>query len=260
MKHVTPSVFLVGQTTIDHDEINRFLAEIDAADYESSALTDGEELVEFYGRLCYRSFLVGLNPNVTRVRTDINDYLANIKSSKHGSVTEHVTGNFVLHNVSRVLTAELCRHRVGTAISQESLRYVRLDNLRTYVPQAIAGNEQAKERFEKIVKLCEDMQIELAQIFDLDNMKNFSLKKEITSAMRRIAPEGLATTVGWSANIRTLRHVIEMRTSRHAEEEIRLVFNEVAKICVKTWPALFDDYRQESVNGIDEWTTDYGKI
>ena len=47
--------------------------------------------------------------------------------------------------------------------------------------------------------------------------------------MRRFAPDGVATCIMWTANVRALRHVIEARTAPGAEEEIRLVFAEVAR-------------------------------
>jgi len=37
----------------------------------------------------------------------------------------------------------------------------------------------------------------------------------------------VSTTIGWSCNVRALRHVIEMRTDPHAEEEIRVLFAKV---------------------------------
>ena len=63
--------------------------------------------------------------------------------------------------------------------------------------------------------------------------------------MRRLAPIGLATNIGWSANIRAVRHVIEMRTAPGAEEEIRLLFAKVGALCVERFPHLFGDYRVE---------------
>src|SRR3954470_18901298 len=54
------------------------------------------------GRMCYRSWAPGLNPNVTRVRADSTAYLENILRSAHGSVLEHANYSFVFHNVSRV--------------------------------------------------------------------------------------------------------------------------------------------------------------
>lgn len=78
--------------------------------------------------------------------------------------------------------------------------------------------------------------------------------------MRRIAPIGLATTIGWTVNMRTLRFVLALRTHRSAEEEIRLVFDEVGKIAQERWPNLFADFTREEVSGIGEWTSENWKI
>lgn len=258
MEYVEPEVYLVGKT--GDVEYYPFLDDINATEYVSNAQSDAEELIEFNGRLCYRSFLVGLNPNVTKVREDNQEYITNILKSGHGSVLEHASANFVFHNVSRVFTHELVRHRVGTAMSQESLRYVRLEDINMWLPDEFMNDEEVLDKVEDYVRQGEELQKWLAQHFKLDETKDFGYKKKITSAMRRFAPEGLATSIGWTANMRTLRHCIEMRTSRHAEIEIRLVFAKVAKIAKQNWPALFADYSQEVIDGIEEWTTPYSKV
>ena len=213
------------------------------------------------GRLCYRSFLPGLNKNVKKVRTENAPYLANVIKSAHGSVLEHASVNFVFADVSRVFTHELVRHRAGTAISQESLRFVRLDKITAWLPTIIREDETATTIFTSCIKELERLQLALAEHFKLDdNGTSFERKKIATSAMRRIAPDGVATTVGWTANMRTLRHVIEMRTSRHAEEEIRLVFADVFTICRDRYPNLFCDAMIEHVAGIDEVTFNTRKV
>ena len=63
---------------------------------------DAQDLAEFAGKMCYRSWEPGLNPNVRKVRDDQDAYLQNILRQQHGSVLEHVSFTFVLHNVSRV--------------------------------------------------------------------------------------------------------------------------------------------------------------
>jgi thymidylate synthase (FAD) len=70
----------------------------------------------------------------------------------------------------------------------------------------------------------------------------FHEKKHKTSFMRRLAPDGVATGIVWTANIRALRHTIEMRTDPGAEEEIRLVFNKIAELMRAEAPSLFGDY------------------
>src|ERR671931_1177762 len=86
------------------------------ADGEDAA-NPGELLVEFAGRACYRSWEPGLNPNVSKVRTDQREYFENLLRSAHGSVLEHANYTLVFRNASRVFTHELVRHRAGSAFS-----------------------------------------------------------------------------------------------------------------------------------------------
>lgn len=265
MQQVEPQVYLIGETKListdgSFADLPKYLEEVGAPDWTSNGPTDGEQLSEFYGRQCYRSFKPLLNPNVTRVRKDNAKYLGHIFKVGHGSITEHVQLNFVFHNVSRVFTHELVRHRVGVAISQESLRYVRLQNLKAWIPPCFEADPVLKAKFIETFEYLEKVQLELGDYLKLDEMKNFGKKKEFTSAMRRLAPIGLATSIGWSANIRTLRHVIEMRTDPAAEVEIRLVFDEVAKILQNRYPNFFRDYERVEVDGCGHWQTKNRKV
>lgn len=251
MHKVEPKVFLIGETKVDQHGLYAYLEHIGEPHWQTDAKSDAEELIEVMGRLCYRSFAPGLNPNVTKVREGNSDYLANVIKVKHGSVLEHSSVNFIFADVSRVFTHELVRHRAGTAISQESLRFVRLDDLGQWLPTVIKEDEQAMEIFSQTFEELEQLQLQLAEHFQLDEAGvPFAKKKTITSAMRRIAPLGLSTTIGWTANMRALRHVIEMRTEPVAEEEIRLVFSQVAQICQERYPNLFADYEVEIVDGL----------
>jgi len=163
--------------------------------------------------------------------------------------------------VSRVFTHELVRHRPGVAISQESLRFVRLDGLGQWLPTVIREDEGAVEIFAETFKELESLQVELARHFKLDDPGvPMHKKKVITSAMRRIAPIGLATTIGWSANPRTIRWVLEMRTEPTAEEEIRLVFGKVGEMVTKRYPNLFGDYTIEMVDGLPWYKTEHRKV
>ena len=66
-------------------------------------------------------------------------------------------------------------------------------------------------------------------------------KKKATSAIRRIVGNGQANHIMFTANMRALRHIIEMRTSEGAEEEIRKLFNKVYLICANDYPSIFKD-------------------
>lgn len=263
MGSVRPEVYIIGETKVDQDEIDRFLKDINASNWSTDSDKGPEVISEIMGRLCYRSFDVSLNKNLTRVREGNSTYLKNVIASQHGSVLEHAVVNFIFRNVSRVATHELVRHRAGTAISQESLRFVRLDKLDYFLPSCVTNNDNPEvERYFREMFTQAELFLERLNNFSrIDSSQNsFAYKKELTSAFRRIVPDGITTTIGWSANFRTLRHVIELRTSRHAEEEIRVLFETVAKKCFERWPNMFQDHIIEVYNDIWEVKFEAKKI
>ena len=262
MHETRPLVFLIARPSIDLKAVEGYLREVGGESWLARRLDEdevppnpGELLVEFGGRACYRSWEPGLNPNVTKVRTDQREYFANILRSAHGSVLEHANYSFVLRNVSRIFTHELVRHRAGSAFSQESLRYVRLTDIGFRVPPAL---EPVRERVLSIVEQLEEFQREAAEELGIDaEGVPFHVKKEVTSALRRLAPIGLSTDILWTANARTLRHVIEMRTAPGAEEEMRMVFDEIARVMSAEAPGLFQDFTR-SEDG--SWMPEHHKV
>jgi thymidylate synthase (FAD) len=243
----SPTVFLIARPSLDVEGMRAYLTDVGGQawlerrlDEAGDAANAGELLVEFGGRACYRSWEPGLNPNVTRVRADQREYFANILQSAHGSVLEHANYSFAMRNVSRVLTHELVRHRAGSAFSQESLRYVRLTDIGFRVPPAL---EPVRDQVISIVEQLEEFQVSAARELNIDDDNvPFHVKKEVTSALRRLAPIGLSTDIIWTANLRTLRHVVEMRTAPGAEEELRLVFDRIGRIMQREAPGIFQDF------------------
>jgi thymidylate synthase (FAD) len=261
----TPKVFLIARPSIDVEGMRGYLADVGGESWlerrleESNGaggdLNHGELIVEFGGRACYRSWEPGLNPNVTKVRTDQGEYFANILKSAHGSVLEHANWSFALRNVSRVFTHELVRHRAGSAFSQESLRYVRLTDIGFRVPPTL---EPVRDQVLSIVEQLEEFQVKAAEQLGIDaDGVPFHVKKEVTSALRRLAPIGLSTDILWTANARTLRHVIEMRTAEGAEEELRLVFDQVARVMQAEAPGLFQDFTRSDDGA---WVPEHRKV
>jgi thymidylate synthase ThyX len=152
-------------------------------------------------------------------------------------------------------THELVRHRAGSAFSQESLRYVRLTDIGFRVPPAL---EPVREQVLSIVEQLEEFQVTAAKELGIDeDGVPFHVKKEVTSALRRLAPIGLSTDILWTANARTLRHVIEMRTADGAEEELRLVFDKVARIMQAEAPGLFQDFARQDDGS---WVPEHRKV
>ena len=253
-KVVNAEVYFVASPFVDDDGIADYLRSI-GAEWQSNAASGDDFFMEVAGRVCYKSFGTELNKNLTRVRDDNAEYLGNIIKSGHGRILEHINCSFIIHNVSRVFTHEFITHKVGTTQSQESLRFVRLDELRVYVPD-VMKKYNMDEYFLRKMQELEEWQREMSLMFKLDE-KSFEEKKIITSAMRRLAPMGLCTTVMWTANLRAIRHILEQRTNRHAEEEIRKVMDQVGSIMQERFQVVFEDF---SRNDIGEWKAKYAKV
>jgi thymidylate synthase (FAD) len=258
----TPRVHLLARPALDLEGMRAYLHDVGGASWLEGRLQeagaercDAELLVEFAGRACYRSWEPGLNPNVTRVRTDRGVYFANLIASAHGSVLEHANFSFALREVSRVATHEIVRHRAGSAFSQESLRYVRLTDIGFRVPPAL---EPLREQVISLVEQLEEFQVSAARELGIDEEGvPFHVKKEVTSALRRLAPIGLSTDIIWTANVRTLRHVIEMRTADGAEEEMREIFDQVARLACAEAPLLFADFERHEDGS---WVPQHHKV
>jgi Thymidylate synthase complementing protein/LAGLIDADG-like domain len=218
-------------------------------------------------RPCYIVSIITrrLTPLVNHGRTVPSRYLNN---EGYNDCIEHYEGRvhcvqvpngllFVRRNGKPVVsgnTHEIVRHRPGTAVSQESLRFVRLDELPFWFPEWALADAELMKRATALLTELEQFQLWMAGHFGLDDDGvKMHEKKAKTSFMRRFAPEGVATGLVWTANIRTLRHTIEARTDQGAEEEIRLVFNKIGELMREEAPALFGDYTVTDGTWIPGW-------
>ena len=261
MERIEPQVIKIAETGLCFEGVQQMTEFYGAREWlkRSRELqpNDSEFLIELSGRACYKSFGPGLNPNVSKVRDNPREYITNVLAKADGSILEHASVTFAFLNVSRIFTHELVRHRAGTAISQESLRYVRPREIGVWVPPDVAS---ASKEFEEAIEEISKRYRGIEDKFDWEKM-SFEQKKRVTSALRRILPDGIATNLIWTANHRTLRWVIEMRTDPAAEIEIRKVFGKVADICIKDYPLLYADFtRKELSDGTFQYIPQYSKV
>lgn len=267
-KTVDIKCFPIAQTAMNYEARDRWLSSLGVnADLYDGADTHAEDLIGAAGKRCYMSFEPGLNKNITKIRKDWTDYFDNILKSGHGSVFEHATWTWAIEGCSRVFTGEMNRHRAGVAISEGSMRYIRFDNIGYWLPLSIAPvdgldeDEQARRQetrllFESVFTKVECAYRELERIWDINNMKDFKRKKQLTSMFRRIIPMGVATGGLWTFNGRALRHIMALRTTPEAEEEIAYVVGMIAKHMVETECRLFGDF--ENRDGC--WVPKYQKV
>ncbi len=260
VQFVQPATFLIGATGILGDGLYDYLHTtgnevftLAIEEAKAQGLSDGECLVSLYAKLCYASLTEGHNNNISRTRS-IKDNLMATMDAAHGSVFEHCWLNFVTTDCSRVFTHEMVRHRAGTAFSQTSGRYVRTDYLK-FVHDPILDDvkDEIQLLLEQIRTSYQLMEIKLglreydastaigARYGNVPPVTDMDRKKKLTSALRRILPNGQANEIGWSINLRALRHLLMLRTSTAAEWEIRQIFWHVFQLISMKFPLMVRD-------------------
>src|ERR1700691_4420488 len=73
MRSVEPEVFLVARPKVDYEAMAAYLREVGGERWlerldRDQLGNDAQDLAEFAGKMCYRSWEPGLHPNVRRVR------------------------------------------------------------------------------------------------------------------------------------------------------------------------------------------------
>lgn len=230
-----PSVYIVGQTNMSYTGVMEFFQdhhpeelEDENGDTPASIIanhwfdednkSDLDLMTEFMGRFCYRSFGVG---------RDHESYINNILEQAHGSVTEHSYINFALTGVSRSLSLELIRHRTAN-VSQESQRYVLANEINLILPPIFIEEDGSVDP--EIISFYEDeLKITVRQYEAMTSYLESKLAhvpkgervKRVREAARSVLPNCAETRIGWTTNIRALRHILELRGSTPADLEIR---------------------------------------
>jgi thymidylate synthase (FAD) len=259
-------VYVLGRSVLDENELERFLRD-HGVTWSSDSEVPAEVLCEIAGRVCYMSF-ARPRPGGNRA------YLEHIKESGHGSVLEHAVWNLLITGVSRSLTHELVRHRVGFSYSQLSQRYVDESDAEFIEPDIIASDselhvvwtdavQRAREAYVRLVRLLESKLEDesFASRWLPFGAATTNRRKVARQAARSVLPNATETKIFVTANARALRHFLEQRGSRHAEPEIRKLANVLLDVLQRESPHLFGDYRRIPLpDGTFEIVTDYPKV
>jgi thymidylate synthase (FAD) len=237
---------------------------------------DAVKLGAFAAKACYHSFGVDGRPNMVNQEE--------IVKSRHGSVLEHYHVSVFIEGISRGCSLELLRHRLFN-VSQRSTRYTDesertvvaepelssiiekyyQDDRRTPYISGIPledhelyenfryGVEEAFNRYDKAVNYY------LARAA-VKGLKGTAARKYARGKARDLLPHALETKLVLTGNIRNWRHVLEMRSDRFAETEIR-------RLAAHFWTALVPhiefylrDYVVELIDDFPEFTTQYRKV
>jgi len=181
-----------------------------------------EELLEHAGRVCYRS----------QSRGDPGAFLRARIREGHESLIEHASATFEISGISRACSHQLVRHRLAS-YSQESQRYVSMDDPKWVIPPAIAADPEA-------LRIWEEFTEEVRRAYR--RLRDRGVRKEDA---RFVLPNGTATRIIVTMNFRELLHVFRLRISPHAQWEIRQVAVRMLEAVHPYAPSVFGDLRAE---------------
>jgi thymidylate synthase (FAD) len=255
-----PKVYLVGKTQIVEDGFNDFLKDNGLMWPTELDSPEGQRLVEMFGRNCYMSY--GKKAGSPTNEKYLDNLLGfNRPGIAHGSVTEHLSYNFMVVGAGRGFTHEQVRHRAGWAYSQLSTRYCdfeREGEEGTWdpgfcVPPLAQLNEETKAYFEESLKesvlrytkayhlISRDIEEKFKEKLSTlsDRERRTFVRKAARGAARDLLPIGTEAILGMTGNMRTIWNTIVMRASEESEPQIRAVYVQIAKIMEKELPGIF---------------------
>ena len=157
----------------------------------------------------------------------------------HESVCEHCVFNFFIQGISRLNLMELTRHRLAS-YSVKSTRYT-LKELRNESEFTIKD----KERASKYINLTDNNNVDECSIQALENVRrlvNNAVNYNVTQDLIKYAlPECYKTDLTFSINVRSLRNLLKLRTSKSAHFEIRNLAYKLYEELPEEFKFLFKD-------------------
>lgn len=214
-----------------------------------------EKLVAAAAKLCYsKSSVDEIEDQLTEEGT--HKFINMLMELGHGSPMEHISFTFGIEGVSRVLTHQLVRHRIAS-YSQQSQRYVKLEQFEYIIPEAIATNPQAKAIYIETMENDQKKYQELVEILMQGYAETFLKSKEVSGQenpidylkehykktystfekkaiedARYVFPNACETKIVVTMNARALFNFFEHRCCQRAQWEIRALADEMLR-CVK---------------------------
>ena len=192
-----------------------------------------EETVSLGAKLCYSKSTIDDLKEKVEAR-DQSAYIERLLSMGHESVLEHASFTFGIEGVSRVLLAQLTRHRLAS-FSVQSQRYVSYDQGFGYIipPKIEALGPEAAAEFQR--------QMDQMQEWYLYWQKQLGDGEGSNEDARFVLPNACETRLIMTMNVRELRHFFSLRMCSRAQWEIRALATEMHRLCMQTAPVLFAD-------------------
>ena len=190
-----------------------------------------EKVISMAAKLCYSAVGVDqIEENLTP--ESIDKFLNMLISIGHESPLEHVSFTFAVEGISRACSHQIVRHRIAS-YSQQSQRYVKLNQFEYIIPHHINEIDEARELFIETMKKDQEAYDKLVEIlFEkhynklIQNGKNEkeakrSAEKQAIEDARYVFPNACETKMVFTMNVRSLYNFLNHRCCERAQWEIR---------------------------------------
>lgn len=182
--------------------------------------SDPENLIAESARVCYKSS--------AKKKSDNTQLVERLRDMGHMSTFEHAKASFRISGISRACSHQLVRHR-HVSFSMMSQRYVEEKEFGYVTPPEIKKSAKAKKTFTDQMNSAQKA---------YDTLIKHGIKKEDA---RFVLPNATETELVLTANFRTLREFIQLRSTPQAQWEIREVAARMLKLLKEEAPAAFSD-------------------
>jgi len=180
-----------------------------------------EQHIEFCGRVAYQSFDKIKEGSTER-------FIKMLVKNQHFSVFEHASATFLISDVSRACSHQLIRHRLAS-YTQKSQRYVNEESFSYVIPESIKNDGRALEIYLHSMEL-------------LDQYYKYLYELKIPKEdCRFLLPNACTTELVMTANFREWRYVVQLRSEKAAQWEIRELVNKILEILKEQAPSCFGD-------------------
>lgn len=200
-----------------------------------------EKVIASAAKLCYSA--VGIDDILEELdEKNVQSFLNRLMSYGHMSPIEHVSFTFAVEGVSRSLTHQLVRHRIAS-YSQQSQRYVKLNQFSYIIPPEIQKDTDAKEIFIQAMQNSQNAYDKIVDILKGKHMENgmkpLSAEKKAIEDARYVFPNACETKIVLTMNARSLMNFFEHRCCNRAQWEIHALADEMLKQVRGVAPILF---------------------
>jgi thymidylate synthase (FAD) len=192
-----------------------------------------EEVVAMAAKLCYSQ--AGVEELREKIEAkDQATFVEKLASIGHLSPVEHISFTFGIEGISRACTHQLVRHRVAS-YSQQSQRYVKVEQFDYVIPPSIKQDPQLAQEFETLMAEAQKNYNGLLTRLEALGYSGEAGQQDA----RYILPNAAETKIMVTMNARELLHFFRVRCCNRAQWEIREMSERMLALVKTIAPTIF---------------------